>query len=205
MSGLPIHKIIWAPAPLHDNHLHVEGSPRFSGTPPLTNPGRSPSIDVIYKALTAEFGTPYYFTDDPPAGSSWSHMGWYNRRPPRGSSTGWSQHAYANALDIGPYYGRKEQQVFYDFLTTYQGDDMSEAVKGIQRNLNKGGFTGANNKPLTIDGEWGPNTETAHLKMVNAAKAPGPKGDTGARGPKGAPGATAAQVAAEIGKRITNG
>jgi len=124
MSDLPIHKILWAPTnAAHHNHLHVEGSPVKTGTPPLTNPGRSPSIDVIMAALTEEFGTPYYFQDTKPPGDSWSHMGWYNRRPIDESTT-WSQHAWSNALDIGPYYGVAEQQKYYDFLTG-KDDDMA--------------------------------------------------------------------------------
>ena len=31
-------------------------------------------------------------------------------------TTVWSQHAWANALDVGPYHGVDEQQRFYDFL-----------------------------------------------------------------------------------------
>jgi hypothetical protein len=87
-------------------------------------------------------------------------------------------------------------------------DEMLEAVKGIQRNLNKGGFG-----PISEDGEWGPKTEAAHLKMVQAAKAPGPRGPagpqgkTGPAGPKGDIGPrgpvgpmTLSEVRAEIGK-----
>lgn len=86
-----------------------------------------------------------------------------------------------------------------------EDEEMEEMIKGIQRNLNKAGFGGIDNKPLTVDGKWGPNTETAHLRMTKAAASPGPKGAKGDKGTAGKPGATAAQVAAEIGKRITNG
>lgn len=48
------------------------------------------------------------------------------------------------------------------------GDDMAKAVEGIQRNLNDGGFA---DPPLTVDGDWGPKTEAAHLAMVEAAGA----------------------------------
>ena len=49
------------------------------------------------------------------------------------------------------------------------GDDMSEAIAGIQRNLNKAGFA---TPLLKDDGIWGPKTEAAHLRMVEAAKSP---------------------------------
>ena len=117
MSDLPIHNILWAPSNKdHYNHLHVEGAPKKTGTPPQSNPGMSSSVQIIYEALRQEFGTPYYFQDPKPAEPCWSHMGWYNRRKISGSNT-WSQHAWSNALDIGPYYGQAEQQKFYDFLT----------------------------------------------------------------------------------------
>lgn len=119
MSSLPIERILWAPSnPDHYNHLHVEGSPSKTGTPPQSNPGMSQSVQVIYEALRVEFGTPFYFQDQKPPDPCWSHMGWYNRRKISGSNS-WSQHAWSNALDIGPYYGVEEQQKFYDFLTTY--------------------------------------------------------------------------------------
>lgn len=128
MSGLPIERILWAGNRNdHDDHLHVEGSPSSTGTPPLTRPPMTPSLIRIYDALTQEFGAPYYFTSRPPPLPNWSHMGWYNRRPIRTNAAVWSQHAYSNALDIGPYYGKASQQRFYDFLTNYddsQGDDM---------------------------------------------------------------------------------
>jgi hypothetical protein len=109
---LPIKSILWAPSnDAHYNHLHVEGDPRFTGTPPTSNPGMSPAVAVIYQALKDEFGEPAYMT-----GGDWTHMGWYNRRTIAGTTV-WSQHAWSNALDIGPYYGVAEQQKFYDFLT----------------------------------------------------------------------------------------
>ena len=115
---LPIKSILWAPSnAAHYNHLHVEGDPRFTGTPPLANPGMSPAVQVIYSALIDEFGTPAYMK-----GGDWNHMGWYNRRTIAGTSI-WSQHAWSNALDIGPYYGVTQQQKFYDFLTGE--DDMA--------------------------------------------------------------------------------
>ena len=117
--ALPIKSILWAPSnAAHYNHLHVEGDPRFTGTPPALNPGMSPAIQVIYAALTKEFGKPSYMT-----GGDWTHMGWYNRRRIAGTSV-WSQHAWSNALDIGPYYGVAQQKKFYDFLTN-TGDDMA--------------------------------------------------------------------------------
>ncbi len=131
MSDLPIHKILWAPTnAAHHNHLHVEGSPAKTGTPPLERQPMTPSVKAIYDALTVEFGTPYYFLDTPPAPPNWSHMGWYNRRPIEGTNT-WSQHSWSNALDIGPYYGVQGQQKFYDFLTTYGDDDMASPADAM--------------------------------------------------------------------------
>jgi hypothetical protein len=122
---LPIKSILWAPSnSAHYNHLHVEGDPRFTGTPPLGNPGMSPSVQVIYAALIDEFGMPAYMT-----GGDWTHMGWYNRRPIAGTNS-WSQHSWANALDIGPYYGVEEQQRFYDFLT---GQQLPQQEADMQR------------------------------------------------------------------------
>ncbi len=46
------------------------------------------------------------------------------------------------------------------------GESMAQAVEGIQRNLNTGGFA---DPPLDEDGKWGPKTEAAHLAMVKAA------------------------------------
>lgn len=116
MSELPIKSILWAPTnTAHNNHLHVEGDPRFTGTPPANNPGMSDSVWTIYVALAERFGEPAYFQDKR-SSTDWTHMGWYNRRPIAGTST-WSQHSWSNALDIGPYYGVAQQQKFYDFLT----------------------------------------------------------------------------------------
>ena len=83
---LPVGTILWQ-VPDHYTHIHVEGSPKKTGTPPLLTPG----------------------------------------------------------------------------------DDM-EAIKGIQRSLNAAGFKGANGLPLTVDGLWGNNTETAFTAMSKAAK-----------------------------------
>ena len=119
VDDLPIAKIIWAGSDRtgnHDNHLHVEGDPIFTGTPPLTNPGMSPSVKIIYEALKRRFGTTAYFLDAKAKDADWTHMGWYNRRKIAGSTT-WSQHSWSNAIDLGPYWYVKEQQVFYDFLT----------------------------------------------------------------------------------------
>lgn len=122
--SLPIGRILWAGnRDDHDDHLHVEGLPELTGTPPLTRPPMTTSLIVIYDALTQGFGAPYYFTSRPPPAPNWSHMGWYNRRPIRTNSAVWSQHAYSNAIDIGPYYGVASQQKFYDYLT--KGHDMT--------------------------------------------------------------------------------
>ena len=118
MPSFQVGTILWAknrPSD-HYNHLHVEPPTRKTGTPPLTNPGMTDGVKAIYDGLTARFGTGYYFTDPRSADADWSHMGGWNRRMIAGTST-WSQHAWWNALDIGPFYGVEEQQRFYDFLT----------------------------------------------------------------------------------------
>lgn len=141
MSWLPIERILWAPSNAdHYNHLHVEGAPSKTGTPPASNPGMSQSVQVIYEALREEFGTPFYFEDAKPPAPSWSHMGWYNRRKISGSNS-WSQHAWSNALDIGPYYGVAEQQKFYDFLTSEEppmsgpADNLTEKEVNLLKTL----------------------------------------------------------------------
>ncbi len=48
-------------------------------------------------------------------------------------------------------------------------DDMSEYVKGQQENLNASGFTDYEGKPLIVDGEYGPRTQSAELKRDRAA------------------------------------
>lgn len=100
----------------HDNHLHIEGLPKLTGEPPLDYPGMTNSLWSIWIALHEQFGKSAYFLDDDTDDTDWTHMGWYNRRPIAGTDI-WSQHAYANALDVGPYIGVKAQQPFYDFLT----------------------------------------------------------------------------------------
>lgn len=116
----PIRLILWAGNDAnHDDHLHVEGDPKYTGTPPLTNPGMTPAVRAIYAAMNRRYGTPYYFLDPKPwPPPRWSHMGYWNRRHiDRDPNKPWSQHAYANALDIGPLYGVTEQQPIYDYLT----------------------------------------------------------------------------------------
>lgn len=121
--ALPIRTILWAGNDSnHHDHLHVEGLPRKTGTPPLTNPGMTDSVEEIYTALVQKFGRPAYMS-----GGDWTHMGWYNRRRIAGTTI-WSQHAWSNALDIGPYYGVAEQQKFYDFLTGKE-DDMATITR----------------------------------------------------------------------------
>lgn len=120
--SLPIRLILWAGNdPNHHDHLHVEGDPKQTGTPPYSNPGKTASVQTVYDALVAEFGPTKYFTD--PGTANWTHMGWYNRRKIANTDI-WSQHAWANALDIGPYNGVAAQQRFYDFLTQ-EDDEMS--------------------------------------------------------------------------------
>jgi hypothetical protein len=119
---LPIRRILWAGNDSsHHDHLHVEGEPGKSGSPPLTNPGMTPSVKAVWNAMTERYGTGYYFTQTPPPEPNWSNMGIFNRRQIAGTTT-WSQHAWANAIDIGPLYGSAQQPV-YDYLTTYGEDD----------------------------------------------------------------------------------
>lgn len=117
--SLPIRTILWAGNDSnHRDHLHVEGLPMQTGNPPHSNPGMTDSVEEIYGALMQKFGRPAYMS-----GGDWTHMGWYNRRKIAGTAI-WSQHSWANALDVGPYYGVEEQQKFYDFLTGKE-DDMA--------------------------------------------------------------------------------
>jgi hypothetical protein len=130
--SLPVLKIIWAgndSSGAHWNHLHVEGIPKQTGTPPLSNPGMTDSVWAIYVALSQQFGQPAYMS-----GGDWNHMGWYNRRYIAGTTI-WTQHSWSNAIDIGPYYGVEEQQRFYDFLTG--ADDMAILTDDEQRELQK--------------------------------------------------------------------
>lgn len=107
----------------HWNHIHVEPPTRIRGIPPLRNPGMTAGIRVIYQALEEHFGPGAYFDSPQAKDAAWTHMGGWNRRPIAGS-TAWSQHAYWNAIDIGPYYGLAQQQRFLDFLTGKTGDTM---------------------------------------------------------------------------------
>lgn len=128
--SLPIAKIIWHktdPSGAHDNHLHVEGDPRFFQSQLPTNGIWTPAIGAIFDALSARYGEGEHFIIDPDA--PWTHMGVYNPRYIRGTTI-WSQHAGANAIDIGPYY-YEEQQEFYDFLTRKE-DDMTELQARIE-------------------------------------------------------------------------
>ena len=59
-------------------------------------------------------------------------------------------------------------------LTQEQEEEMKEAITGIQKNLNKAGYKGANGQSLKEDGIWGPNTEHAHLQMCMASASSGP-------------------------------
>lgn len=173
----------------HNDHLHVEPPTRKSGTPPLRNPGMTDGVRVIYDALTLQFGHGEYFLDsngryvgDDP-GVHWTHMGGWNRRKIAGSNT-WSQHAWWNALDIGPYIGKVEQQRFYDFLTGAStlppiGDNMlpitpssaREDIRSLQGRLNAAYQLG-----LTEDGVYGPSTVAAVSAHLGALT-----GDTNAK------------------------
>lgn len=132
----PIGTILWAGNnSKHLDHLHVEPPSIFIGytdgrgeQPPAHNPGMSSGVQEIYRALIREFGEGDYFIDPEPD-TEWTHMGWYNRRPIAGSLR-WSQHAWGNAIDIGPYYGVNEQRKFFDFLTGKHMD--YEIIAGIK-------------------------------------------------------------------------
>ena len=107
--------ILWAKSnSAHTDHLHVEPPARQTGTPPASS-GMSEGVRKIYDELVRVFGPTAYFPNAD-ATTEWTHMGWFNRRYIAGTTT-WSQHAYGNALDIGPYHGVEQQQKFYDFLT----------------------------------------------------------------------------------------
>jgi len=112
----------------HADHIHVEPKSKKTGTPPKTNPGMTAGVKAIYEALNAEFGPGRYFLDSNgryvgnDKGVGWTHMGGWNRRKIAGS-TAWSQHAYWNALDIGPYYG-KDQDKFVKFLKENTGKEI---------------------------------------------------------------------------------
>lgn len=112
----------------HADHVHVEPATKKSGTPPKTNPGMTAGVKAIYDALEAEFGPGRYFLDSKgryvgnDKGVGWTHMGGWNRRPIAGSSS-WSQHAWWNALDIGPYYGA-DQDKFIKFLKENTGKEI---------------------------------------------------------------------------------
>lgn len=118
--NLPVERILWAPTnSAHHNHLHVVGDPRMAQSELPTSGIWTPAIVEIVDALDARFGPGEHFIIDPDA--SWTHMGVYNPRKIAGTNI-WSQHAGANAIDLGPYYGVEEQQKFYDFLTGKEED-----------------------------------------------------------------------------------
>lgn len=161
MAHLPIAQLIDADYnDAHFNHIHVSGKPMHTGTPPLNYPGWTKAIKEVYDALEFHFGPGAYFMDvehhwedgsfviDDPR-IKWTHMGIYNRRKIAGS-TSWSQHAYANGLDIGPYMGIEEQQPFLDFLSrddhTILGDVFTDheikELKGLVAALDSVGSNG---------------------------------------------------------------
>lgn len=81
-------------------------------------------------------------------------------------------------------------------IPPYEGEDMTEIVEDIQKNLNAAGFKGANGKVLTVDGIWGTNTSFAHAAMCKAASSAGSTGPAGPPGPKGATGPAGSKGAA---------
>lgn len=104
-SWLPIDRIIWAPDNrAHYNHLHVEGYPRPSGTLADCTSQRTAALLEILDALNEFF-------------PGWDSLGIYNCRNIAGTNTP-SQHAFSNAVDVGPYYGVGQQQPFFDMLTS---------------------------------------------------------------------------------------
>ncbi len=123
--NLPIRLILWAGNRSdHKDHLHVEGVPLQTGTPPKKNPGPTYSLNIIINALNERF-------------EDWPNWGVYYRRPKRVDGRerpdlGWSQHAYANAVDIGPVIGQANQQVYYDFLTGKENHMAYEEIAGYK-------------------------------------------------------------------------
>lgn len=180
----------------HWNHIHVEPPTKKYGTPPLSVSGMTPGTQAIYDALEAEFGKGAYFNDvahhwepnkfviDEP-GIGWVHMGYYNRRKIAGS-TSWSQHSWANALDIGPYYGA-QQDKFADFLRGHvpnpdpvEGEesmlkqgDKGNAVTWFQLALNgyQDTYGDAANK-IAVDGVYGSATTGAVKAYQRSAGLP---------------------------------
>lgn len=116
-SWLPIERILWAPTnSAHHNHLHVVGDPRLSQSQLPTGGAWTRAIIEIVAELDRAFGEGAHWQSTDSIGAGWTHMGVFNPRYIGGTST-WSQHAGANAIDIGPYYGVRGQQKFFDFLT----------------------------------------------------------------------------------------
>ena len=102
--SLPVLKILWAPTnAAHYDHLHVEGDPKVEGTLADCSSTWTPAVRQIWEALDEQF-------------PGWTTLGVFNCRNIANTSIP-SQHAFSNAIDIGPYYGVEEQQKFYDFLT----------------------------------------------------------------------------------------
>lgn len=110
----------------HYNHLHVEPPQQLSGEPSDWSP-ITQGLRAIIDALELAFGPYAYFTRAT-ATTKWTHMGTFNRRKIAGSNT-WSQHAYNNAIDIGPYYGIEQQRKFYEFL---KRGTMYEEIAGFK-------------------------------------------------------------------------
>ncbi len=144
--SLPIARIIWykTDPDAHGNHLHVEGDPRYHQWELPTNGIWTPAIGAIFDALSERYGEGEHFIIDPDA--PWTHMGVYNPRYISGTSI-WSQHAGANAIDIGPYYD-EEQQEFYDFLTgkeedmfnSHEVEELKRLVAALDEVDSNGGF-----------------------------------------------------------------
>ena len=125
-EDLPVGLILWAGNDSrHIEHLHVEGFPKQTGTPPTSNPGPTPSLRIILDALTERFNE-----------SSWGV--WNRRRIDNDPDKPWSQHAYANAADIrrynhpDPLVGPTEQRPWYDFLTGREEHAMYETIAGFK-------------------------------------------------------------------------
>lgn len=137
VSHFEVGTILWAGnRDDHFNHLHVEPPSIFIGyidgrgeQPPGFNPGRTSPLNNIFDGLIERFGTPAYYLDTGIAKPDWYHMGWYNHRNIGGSKR-WSQHAWANAIDIGPYYGVEQQRKFFDFLTGKEQHMSYERIAG---------------------------------------------------------------------------
>jgi len=105
--------------------------------------------------------------------------------------------------------GRTVRPDLYDSTATWglsnvpaQADeeaDVEALVKGLQTELNRAGHKGADGATLAVDGVWGPNTQRAFGRSLEATGAGtvgprGPAGPPGPRGLEGVPGPTPTKI-----------